>query len=96
MDWRESHQVELFAFTTVIRHRFWQFKKVPVKKVPENCSKSPLTKWRLFRYINRYKFKQEVRMKMLLVAIPIAIVATVSALLLGGRKTKLKEVRIKQ
>jgi hypothetical protein len=35
-------------------------------------------------------------MKMLLVAIPIAIVATVSALLVGGRKTKLKEVRIKQ
>jgi len=35
-------------------------------------------------------------MKMLLVAIPIAIVAALSVLLLGGRKTKLKEVRIKR
>jgi len=34
--------------------------------------------------------------KMLLVAIPIAIVAALAALLVGGRKTKLKEVRIKQ
>ena len=35
-------------------------------------------------------------MKILLVAIPIAVVAALSALLLGGRKTKLKEVRIKR
>ena len=35
-------------------------------------------------------------MKMLLVAVPVAIVATVSVLLLGGRKTKLKEARIKR
>jgi len=35
-------------------------------------------------------------MKMLLVAIPIAIAAALSALLVGGRKTKLKEVRIKR
>ena len=39
---------------------------------------------------------KEVRMKMLLVAIPIVIATAVSALLLGERKTKLKEVRIKQ
>ena len=35
-------------------------------------------------------------MNMLLVAIPIAIVAALSALLVGGRKTKLKEVRVKR
>ena len=35
-------------------------------------------------------------MKMLPVVIPIAIVAALSALLVGGRKTKLKEVRIKR
>jgi len=35
-------------------------------------------------------------MKMLLVAIPMAIVVALSALLLVGRKTKLKEVRVRR
>jgi len=42
------------------------------------------------------KIEKEVRMKMLLVAIPIAIATALSGLWLARRKTKLKEVRARQ
>ena len=44
----------------------------------------------------RIKFKKEASVKVLLAAIPVVIVTTLSALLLVGRKTKLKEVRVRQ
>lgn len=44
----------------------------------------------------KIKFKKEASVKVLLAATPIVIVTALSALLLVGRKTKLKEVRVKQ